>query len=110
MADILAEEDDDDDDSVLGFGMDWRRRSDGSTSLQCSLPRRIIAWWLGSLRRGKERTIVVRAQKSEVGEEVCESGRGSRLINGLDGGDSSPSASGSEGSGEKIERVPYFSF
>lgn len=110
MADILAEEDDDDEDSVLGFGMDWRRRGDGSTSLQCSLPRRIIAWWLGSLRRGKERTIVVRAQKSEVGEEVCESGRGSRLINGLDGGDSSLSASESEGSGEKIERVPYFSF
>lgn len=86
VADILAD-DNDDEDCVVDFGMDWRRRSDGSTSLQCSSPRRIVARWLAALRRAKERRNgMVRARRS---------------MNGLNGGDSSPSASESEESGDR---------
>ncbi|XP_059460723.1 protein POLAR LOCALIZATION DURING ASYMMETRIC DIVISION AND REDISTRIBUTION-like [Corylus avellana] len=87
VADILAaDEEEEEEDCVGDFGMDWRRRSDGSTSLQCSSPRRIVARWLAALRRAKERrNVVVRARRS---------------MNSLNAGDSSPSASESEESGQ----------
>lgn len=92
MADILAaeEEEEEEEDCVVDFGMDWWRRSDGSTSLQCSSPRRIVERWLASLRRAKERrNVVVRARRS---------------MNGLNGGDSPPSASESEASGDSLRQ------
>ncbi|KAE8056276.1 hypothetical protein FH972_013062 [Carpinus fangiana] len=86
VADILAA-DEEEEDCVVDFGMDWRRRSDGSTSLQCSSPLRIVARWLAALRRAKERrNVAVRAR---------------RWMNSLNGGDSSPSASESEESGDR---------
>jgi hypothetical protein len=87
VADILAADEEEEEDCVVDFGMDWRRRSDGSTSLQCSSPRRIVARWLAALWRAKERrNVAVRARGS---------------MNSLNGGDSSPSASESEESGDR---------
>ncbi|XP_041016903.1 protein POLAR LOCALIZATION DURING ASYMMETRIC DIVISION AND REDISTRIBUTION isoform X2 [Juglans microcarpa x Juglans regia] len=106
IADILADEGE---DSDLDFGMDRWRRNDGSTNLQCSSPRRVVARWLAALRRIKEtRNIMVQGQKTAEEEEEDErqvrkfaggSIHAKRSMNGLDVVDSSPLATESEESG-----------
>ncbi|KAF5456815.1 hypothetical protein F2P56_026255 [Juglans regia] len=104
IADILADEGE---DSDLDFGMDRWRRNDGSTNLQCSSPRRVVARWLAALRRIKEtRNIMVQGQKTaeeEDEQQVRKFAGGSmhakRSMNGLDVVDSSPLATESEESG-----------
>ncbi|XP_042986806.1 protein POLAR LOCALIZATION DURING ASYMMETRIC DIVISION AND REDISTRIBUTION isoform X2 [Carya illinoinensis] len=114
IADILAE---DDEDSDLDFGMDRWRRNDGSTNLQCSSPRRVVARWLAALRRIKEtRNIMVQSQKTAEVEEEEErevkkfaggSMHAKRSLNGLDVGDSSPLATESEESGRSRKDASF---